>query len=202
MTLRAIACSFVLLFAASSAMAATWTEVGDAGNLPATSQVTVGTGPLTTIQGTLSSNSDQDTYCIQVTDPANFRAYLNCVAFTDNDLWIFSGSTGVALNDGCTGGQTFVGAPLVTTAGTYYLAVSPSGDEAMNGAMPIWNPPSAAGQRSPDGTGAPGPISAWSNTGAVSSFNNYTIQLIGATFCDTATPADAKTWGRLKTIYR
>lgn len=202
MTLRATLCSLALLLAPSFATGQTWNEVGDAGNLPSSAQVTAGNGPLTSIKGTLSGNADQDMYCIVVSDPPNFRAILNCVVIADNDLWIFSGTTGVAHNDGCAAGQTFVGTPLVTTAGSYYLAVSPSGDDAMNGSSPIWNPPSASGQRSPDGTGAPGPITGWSNAGTVSSFNNYTIQLTGALFCEAVTPASMDTWGRLKLLYR
>jgi hypothetical protein len=203
MVARTFATTCVLLSLASTSPAATWTESGDAGSLPSSAQVTAGNGPLTMIQGTLSSNADQDVYCIRVTDPTLFTASLQCVAFADNDVWLF-GSTGlgVAHNDGCTGGQTHVGTPLVTTAGLYYLAVSPSGDDAMNGASPIWNPPSASGQRAPDGPGAPGPISGWSNAGVVSNFNNYRLQLAGAAFCDPATPTIAESWGRLKKIYR
>lgn len=203
MTLRAAACVFALLLASSSAEAATWTEIGDAGNLPSGAQSTAGTGALTSIQGHLDNNLDQDMYCIRVTDPVNFRAFLNCVAISDNDLWLFDAAgLGVAHNDACSGGQTNVGAPLVTTAGLYYLAVSPSGDDALNGASPIWNPPFVSGQRSPDGPGAPGPISGWSNAGVVSNFNNYTIQLTGAAFCDPATPAMPFSWGRVKSHYR
>ncbi|HYM82415.1 MAG TPA: hypothetical protein VEY91_13515 [Candidatus Limnocylindria bacterium] len=202
MMLRTSVFSVALLLCASSAPAAPWFEIGDAGNLPASAQTTIGAGALTVIQGTLAANNDQDMYCIRVSDPQAFVASLNCVAFDNNDLWLFDvAANGVRGNDGCTGGQTNVG-PGVTLAGTYYLAVSPSGDDALNGAAPIWNPPSVGTQRSPDGAGAPGPVSGWSNAGVVSSFNNYTIQLAGCAFCDTATPATSDTWGRLKLIYR
>lgn len=203
MTLRATVCLFALLVASAPAVASPWNEIGDAGSLPASAQTTAGSGPLTSIQGRLATDIDQDVYCIRVTDPAAFQAVLTCVAFSGNDLWLFDAAgVGVAHNDACSGGQTNVGSPLVTTGGLYYLAVSPSADDALNGALPIWNPPSASGQRSPDGPGAPGPISGWSNAGVVSNFNNYTIQLSGASFCDPATPAQPLTWGRVKTLYR
>jgi hypothetical protein len=203
MTLRAAACVLTLLIASSPAAAATWTEVGDAGNLPSSAQSTAGTGALTQIQGHLDNNLDQDVYCIRIPDAQNFSAQIICTSFADNDVWLFNAAAnGVALNDACAFSQTIVGTPLVPSAGLYYLAVSPSGDDAMNGTLPIWNPPSASGQRAPDGPGAPGPISGWSNAGTVSNNNNYTILINGGEFCDPATAVFPLSWGRVKTFYR
>ena len=199
------ACVLLLLAAfATPSLAATWNEVGDAGNSIAGAQSTAGTGPLTTIQGQLAFDTDEDLYCIRVVDPAQFRAWLLCGSFADNDLWLFDvNGFGVAGNDGCQFGQTNVGTPLVTTPGIYYLAITPSDREAFHpGVAPIWNPPATGSQRAPDGPGAPGPLASWGGPGVVSFFNNYTVNLTGAEFCDPATPAEPVSWGRMKVLYR
>src|SRR5438477_4354543 len=119
----------LVLLTATAARAATWTEIGDAGNLPASAQVTSGSGTLTSIQGTFLGNTDEDVYCIHVTDTNNFRAWLNCAAFADDDIWLFDvNGVGVSMDDGCQGGQTEVGLPLPIPVGTYFLAVSPNQD--------------------------------------------------------------------------
>lgn len=199
-----LALTVVLVLASATARAASWTEVGDAGDSIAGAQTTAGTGPLTTIQGRLATDTDVDLYCIRVTDPAQFNAWLQCVSFADNDVWLFDPSgIGVSHHDGCMGGQTNVGTPLVTAAGVYYLGISPNHSEAWNAANnPIWLPAPAGTQRAPDGPGAPGPLAAWGGAGVVSNFNNYTVQLSGAAFCDAAVPAGATTWGRTKMLYR
>jgi len=200
-----LAAVLALALTPALAAAATWSEIGDAGNTIAGAQTTAGTGPLTAIQGQLVTDLDVDLYCIRVTDPAQFSASLACVEFSNNDLWLFDAAgLGVAHNDGCTGGQTNVGTPLVTTPGVYYLAISPNHSEAWNAANnPIWMPGPAGMQRSPDGPGAPGPLVSWGGPGVVSNFNNYTVQISGgATFCEVATPVTASTWGRTKTLYR
>src|SRR5437016_4480378 len=72
-TVQLIAAGFALtatLAFASRAHAQTWNEAGDAGDLPATAQVTTGAGALTSIHGNLASPSDVDMYCIHVPDPA------------------------------------------------------------------------------------------------------------------------------------
>jgi len=202
--MRTLIVAAALALVPSFAAAAAWTEIGDAGDSIAGAQTTAGNGPLTSIQGQLLTDTDQDVYCIRVTDPAQFNASLSCVTFSNNDLWLFDASgLGVSHHDGCQGGQTNVGTPLVTTAGVYYLAISPSGADALNpSSSPIWAPAAQGTQRAPDGPGAPGPLAGWGGAGVVSNFNNYTVQISGAAFCDPATPVARSTWGRTKTLYR
>jgi hypothetical protein len=202
-TLRSVT-AVALLAIACASEAANYVESGDAGDLPGTAQTTVGSGPLTSIQGTLVSDLDRDMYCIRVLDPPNFSASISCTVIAEDDLWLFrQNGTGVAGNDGCSGGVVVVGTPLVTLAGLYLLAISPSADEPRSGALTIWNPPSAAGQRPPDGPGAVGAIDNWSGTGVLASSGvNYTINITGAAFCDTPVPVAPGTWGRVKSLYR
>jgi hypothetical protein len=191
----------LVLLVPGPALAAPWAEMGDAGDLPGTAQTTAGSGPMTSIQGTLVNNLDRDVYCIRVVDHVTFAASLNCTVIAENDLWLFApNGFGVTADDGCRTGLVLLGAPFVPGAGVYYLAISPSGDEATAAGAPIWNPPSQSGQRSPDGAGAPGPIDGWSGGGAVSS-GTYTIQLQSCTFCDAPVPVNADTWGRIKQLY-
>jgi hypothetical protein len=55
-------------------MGQVWNEVGDAPQVPSPGQITTGSGPLTTINGNLSSITDVDMFCIVVTDPHAFGA--------------------------------------------------------------------------------------------------------------------------------
>ena len=84
----------VLLSNSSLFAAITWTEVGDAGDLPGTAQTTVGVGltDLTDIFGTISSSSDQDMYLINIDNPAAFSASTNNPQTTlsvDHDTQLF-----------------------------------------------------------------------------------------------------------------
>ena len=72
MTLALVALGFGL---SRDARASTiWVEVGDAGGLPGTANMTVGSGPLTHITGTVSTSTDADMYLIFISSPASFSA--------------------------------------------------------------------------------------------------------------------------------
>ncbi|MBI5837882.1 MAG: hypothetical protein HZB25_11595 [Candidatus Eisenbacteria bacterium] len=192
---------------AGSALAQNWNEAGDAGNMVFGAQQTSGAGALTTINGNLHSAGDVDMFCIRVTDPANFRAYLNCVIHQENHLFLFNGaSMGLTHNDGCAAGQSSIGAPLVPTIGTYYLAVGGWGALAINGpSNQLWtfsagNP--IVGQRAPDGPGAGLPLNLWAGGNLSVIGTNYTVHLVGAAFCNATTPVGARTWGNIRSIYR
>lgn len=119
----------------------------DAGQTLATATTapgTVGT-TLTGIQGTFGSETDADLYQINISSPSQFsattvNAYTNAGG-QDTELTLFS-STGVAiaLNDDATGTTTDSTLPLGNSlyanlaAGTYYLGVAQSGNEAVNSA--------------------------------------------------------------------
>ncbi|HVP38454.1 MAG TPA: hypothetical protein VMS93_04645 [Candidatus Saccharimonadales bacterium] len=202
----ALALALALLVPASRAAAQTWNELGDAGSLIPSAQHTVGSGPLTTIRGSLSSGTDIDLYCLTVTDPTNFYAHLLCTVSQDVHLWLFNASGyGVAHDDGCQASLTGVWAPLVPSAGTYYLAVGGWGALALNGSQSLWtfsagNP--IIGPRAPDGPGAALPLTGWSGGSLGPLGPNYSVSLNGATFCDQTTPSTAHSWGALRTIYR
>ena len=178
-----------------------WSEVGDAGQLPASAQNTTGLGPLTTITGTFQTPVDVDMYCIQVTDPASFGAFLLCFIIQSPDLYLFdSTGKGIAVAQICSGSSKTIAAPFVTSAGTYYLAVAPFGSLALSGAGPIWNPGTTLA-RAPDGPGAAGPIVAWGGTPIPPNPTNYQITLFGVGYCSAATPVRVRSWGTLKSYY-
>lgn len=128
---------------AHAVIAVDWVEEGDAGELPATAQVTRGSGALTTISGTLvnlgtalAPVDDVDMYQIRVTDPAAFSVTVEVAApwqpvdpdGEDTMLWLFDAS-GVRVlenDDRASGGllSGFAAGDLAGPAGTYYLALS------------------------------------------------------------------------------
>jgi hypothetical protein len=191
-----------VLLLASTASAQSWGEVGDAGDLIATAQSTTGSGPLNTITGHLLTDTDVDIFCITVTNPTTFSACLLCTAQADPSLWLFrANGTGVALNDLCQASCKQIPPGFVSTAGTYYLAVSPEGHQAQSAGGAMWLTGLFTGVRAPDGAGAAGSLTGWSGPG-VATLANYTINLNGAGYCSGATPALTRTWGTLKAHYR
>ena len=194
----AITLSLFALAAATAARAQTWNEIGDAGDLPATAQTTIGTGPLTQINGNLASPTDVDMFC--VTAGSGSYVCLQCVLIQGPDLWIFDATgKGVAANSTCSGGCKLVTAVL--SPGTYYVAVSYDGIYPLSGSDPIWIPGNFP-QRAPDGPGAAGVVTSWTGSPIVQPLNPYSITLGNATYCGIVNPALKQTWGRLKMLYR
>ncbi|WP_245728097.1 DVUA0089 family protein [Nitrosovibrio tenuis] len=113
--------------------AAPFTEIADAGSLPATAEVTSGAGLLTEIAGTLTpaSGDAQDMYKIHIDGGGTFSATtLDGVGF-DSELFLFDASgKGVYANDDVEGrdfapSMLPAGHPLTpVTAGDYYLAIT------------------------------------------------------------------------------
>ena len=200
-----VVCAGILLLALAHvpASAQAWNEVGDAGALPATAQVTVGAGALTTLAGNLDSPTDVDMYCVRVTDPAAFVACLQCLVIQGPNLWIFdSNGKGVAANTTCQAGCKNVTSGLVTLPGTYYVAVAYDQVYPYSGADVIWNP-AYVPQRPPDGPGAAGVVTSWAGTPNVQPQNPYLISFSGGVgYCSSVTPAQDGTWGLIKQIYR
>jgi len=187
----------------ASAGAQTWDETanggGDAGDLPATAQVVLGSGPLTAITGNLGA-SDVDMYQIIICDPLNFEATTVGGATFDTQLWLFDlngngvlhndddPSTGVlqsriGANAGLVNGTTpwSTWQPVNLQAGLYYIAISRYNRDPRNAANAlIWNNSPFGQQRTPDGPGAPGPVDNWFGTTAAA--GAYTIYLQGACF--------------------
>ena len=199
------AIAFALLAFAPAAQAQVWNEAGDAGPLVSSAQATVGAGPLATINGSLSSPTDVDLYCVQLSavPPASLPLVtLQCAGQMDPNVWLFDAAgVGVFTNATCAGGNKTILAPNVSLLpGTYYVAVSYSGVDPSSAAGAIWLP-ALPGQRAPDGPGAAGALTAWSGTPTVSPLNPYQINLMFMQYCDAATAVTTATWGSLKIRY-
>jgi len=125
----------------------TFTEVGDAGSLPATAEVTTGIGALTAIDGTLDPTSGDiaDMYKIFITGGGTFSATTVGGASFDTELYLFdSAGVGIYANDDFTGflGPSTLPAGMALTpsaSGLYYLAISQCCFEPSNGSGAIFN---------------------------------------------------------------
>jgi hypothetical protein len=198
--------TLALLSLAPLAHAQTWGETGDAGDLPGTAQVTTGSGPLQTITGSLPLSDDVDLYCVQLlaTPPAGTPIVeLQCVVNMGPNIWLFDAAgNGVAMNETCSGGYKMLLAPNGTMPpGNYYVGVSYYGRGAQSPGGDMWIP-GLPNERTPDGPGAPGPLTGWAGVVYQNPLNPYTIHLNYFGYCNAATPTKRPTWGALKTIYR
>lgn len=121
-------CVLASLACSLTAHAQVWNEVGDAGqNGVGEGQVTVGAGPLTTINGSLFRDADVDLYCIRITDFANFRAIVTSSANPDTTLHLFNpdGTLQVYNDDYFSGsGFSLLSSQGVFANGTYFLAMA------------------------------------------------------------------------------
>jgi hypothetical protein len=178
-----------------SASAQTWTEQGDAGDLPETAQST-GSGTLSQIQGSLDVN-DVDMYAIYITDPANFSASTVGGATFDTQLWLFdSDGKGVVFNDdavGTTVAQSRIdnstGCLTGRSPGVYYLAISRYNRDATGcGDGLIWRNDPFRAVRCPDGAEPTSRVAGW--TGTTTGGVTYTIFLTGAEGATAGDPAD------------
>ena len=175
-----------ILASAAASHAQTWTEIGDAGDLIATHQDTVGTGPLTTITGTLSGGPVDwaDVYCIRITDRTTFTATVSG-AFDDGiPLWLFdSNGNGITSQEGfyLSTPTMITGAFVPSSPGIYFLAISPHDTLPYSATGDIWSGAPRSTETGPNGTGAPGPLLNWNSFG--SAFGGaYSINLTGAEY--------------------
>lgn len=205
--------SALLLVQAAPALAQVWNEAGDAGDLIATAQTTIGSGGLTQINGTLSSPTDVDIYCFQAGPAIRVFGHpilgLQCSVNAGPDLYVFdSNGVGLTTNETCSMGEK-----LLTTAtlgipsnpAQFYVAVAYSGMNPVTSVGSIWQT-GVPGERMPDGTDPTGVLAGWSGTGNVQPINPYTIVLgaaggVSITFCDDAVPALEWSWSTLKGLY-
>ncbi len=183
---------------------AQWNEQGDAGDLPATAQVPVGQGALTTIAGNATSGGDVDMYCIRVDDPAAFRANTcGAGAAWDTQLFVFrADGVGVVWDDDtCASGlQSEIAAGFATCqysagAANYYIAISRYNNDPRNGTTACFS--TAFGCNTLAGAL---PVNNWSGSTSVAGV--YTITLAGVTYCSGATAVEPSTWGSIKNFYR
>lgn len=190
---------------ATPAIAGTWTEVGDAGDLPGIHQVPTGPDPFTTIWGFFTGDIlTADMYCIQIPDPAAFVATTsNPYTTADTQLWLFEmNGVGITFNDDDPAGglQSRITGVFVPGPGEYLLAISSGYTfDAVNAAgLEIWLDTPYGVERAPDGPGAPGPIAGWIGSPNLA---EYQIDLTGVLFC-TGVPVEAASWGTIKAMYR
>lgn len=182
------------------AEAQVWNEVGDAGDLPATAQVTVGNGGLTTINGNLAAPDDVDMYCLDLNFQGASVVCLQCVVIQGPDVWFFDAAgNGIMATTTCQANCKQM--ILTVPPGTYYVAVSYDGMLPQSPSGPIWNA-SNQPQHPPDGPGAPGPVVAWAGSPIVQPINPYQIQLQNFSYCAAPVPVHNTSWGRMKMIYR
>jgi len=198
-TVLAAACA---LFAAAPTFAQVWNEAGDAGDVPWTVQAPIGLYALNQINGSLQFDADVDLYCIEVLNPPAFSASLQCLMAADPSIWIFHFTgQGVTHNDVCAGGGKTIPTGIVGF-GTYYVAVAPFGRQAQSSGGDIWQNALFTGPRAPDGPGVGNNLIGWSGAVAIPGVVPYTINFTGASYCGTAVPAEAHSWGTLKATYR
>lgn len=208
--------SGLLLTAAISASAQTWTKTGTPGNLPATAQVVTGVGPLLSITGSLTFSvtgserttapvSNPDMYQILVDGGGTFSASTVGTDGTlfDSQLFLFDSSgKGVYMNDddaNAFGARSTL--PLAInstlsplTPGIYYLAIAAFGANpaSTSTANLIFPAPSTStsfsGVYGPTGPGGSGSIGRWVLGGNDVETGSYTINLTGASFVPAPEP--------------
>lgn len=166
-----------------------WTEVGDAGELPETAQWTAGIGALTQIKGRCGKG-DHDMFVVSVTDAAHFKAIVTQGGDTKLGLFHTNGD-GIGFNDDTrvpnlpTSTLDFTQNGIPITNGTYIVAILNASQMWANDAGAIWNSQGPNGewddQRTPDGPGAPGPVTQYIGNADANS-DPYTITLAGGGF--------------------
>ena len=175
-----------------SARADIFNEIGDAGpNLPSANLTTQGGIPagnsLTAINGTLSSATDVDVFAIRITSTSLFSATTVGGTSMDTMLSLFGpGGQAIYANDDSAGTLQSTlpgGSSFLLGPGLYYIAISLSGNEAVNSANQLLFAQSA------DPTAVRGPA-AGVNPASLTGFNGgtsfpesgaYTITLTGVT---------------------
>jgi hypothetical protein len=199
--------ALLLVFATASLLSAnnchadTYTETGDAGQLPGTAQVTTTLlGPTTALtsivgQTTLTNEiADADMYEIFISGVMTFTA--STTAFVpgandfDDQLSLFNSSgVGVLTNDDSAAGgdqASLSSAGTTLTPGDYYLLISGSGNYPVNSASGLIFHNYTDGTTDASGTYAPtgvaGAITGY--TGNSNYAGNYTIAIGGAQFAN------------------
>jgi len=190
-----------LLMDAPPAAADTWTEVGDAGQLPGTAQITVGVGALDAIQGTLPTDGinppDIDVFRIVITDPDAFSATtVNPeTEFIETELYLFrADGTGVIAN----GDTDTLESRSTIPAGSLSAATTPPGEYLLAMALFESRPVNSSGQfLFPDlflntAVEQPllpnDPLADWNTQPILEPFLNYQINLTGSTFAAQPSP--------------
>jgi hypothetical protein len=189
-----------LLYPACFALAAPFFEVGDAGQIPALAQTTIGFGErenvpgggnLSFIVGNLSGPNDVDMYLISIVGaPGGIGTGLFTASTVggaeedfDTQLFLFNAAQiGVAANDDASSEsfQSTLRGPLVNTlSGPHYLAISSFDNDPLSLNGPIFGGDTEE-VVGPTGPGGGLPVINWTNEG--SEPGRYVISLRGADF--------------------
>jgi hypothetical protein len=188
--LTVLACVLAVGIVAPAAAAATWAEVGDAGQLPATAQRPVSTalGPmpgnaLTEITGTIAGTAGADMYRICKLGNSNSSATTAVAPGTlgDPQLFLFNtGGFGLQGNDDIAIADLQAELPpTFFSFGVYYLAISGYNADPVSVGGLIF-PDTFPGVVGPTGPGGGSPISDWVGTEGT---GTYRITLTGYYFC-------------------
>jgi len=179
-----------MLVSFSVAQASLYSEVGDAGNLPASAQSVTGTGIISDIYGTLSSENDVDMFKIYIYDPENFYASTinDDTTVYDTQLFLFDeNGYGVLGNDDYSDTlhsylSSFDGEP-----GIYFLAISSYDQDPVSDGGLIFPTYPYDQIYGPTGPGGDQPITGWTNNGY--SLGSYRIELEGVQAAAVPVPA-------------
>lgn len=187
MKIRNLAAGAIIAGLATPAMAQSWAEIGDAGDIAVTNAQTVlGVGPLLSITGfSDATTEDKDVFAIWVNGGA-FSANATSITATggndDTKLYLFdSAGLGVAGDDdsSTTGGTFDAGLNgLVLPAGIYYLAITDYNYIPTSVGGNIFPGGNGVG---PTGPGGASPHTGWSADSHETSWN-YRIDLEGASY--------------------
>jgi hypothetical protein len=179
-----IAFGVLVSLAARPAPAAIHGEIADAGQVPATAQVPLGSfgTPLDMILGTDGFPGDVDLYKVFILDPAGFSAEVTYFGGTvgDSQLFLFdSGGTLVLSNDDQETSllSKIEAGSLTGPAGVHYLAFSDYDNDPVVTA----------------GTG----LAGWNNDYREPDIGPYEIRLTGVTFAETPEPSSFLVWSSL-----
>jgi hypothetical protein len=180
--------AFVSAFLVSPVSALTvWTEVGDAGELPMTAQLTGGE-ELLTIFGSISNFQDSDLYCIHITDPTDFSVetfFSGDSEVQDTQLTLFDeNGKGLAASDDMSDTDLFsriTSADTPVGPGIYLLGISAFDRDPMSPGGYIFPNTKFVGVQGPTGPGGAGLLTRWSNTGFET--GGYQIELRGVAGC-------------------
>ena len=193
-----VLCCYVGLARPVFAAPFVWTELGSAGNLPATANITTGTGSLLQILGNLTVVTQVDLFQIRISDFMNFSATTEDDGFVVDDpqLFLFNSSgRAVYMNDDGAGlgsqSRLPSGNPLgPSAAGLYYLGIGWFDNEPFSAAGLMFVDTSL----DPEAIGGPGPgglspLSGWNNNaiGRPDLPTAYSIRLTGAEFAAAST---------------
>lgn len=194
-----------------AASAQTWAKTGNPGNLPGTAQVTVGTGGLTTITGTLTSTiTGTERTVAEPSNPDLFEIYINDsstnlfsattvgqpTTLYNPELFLFNSSgVGVYFNNDASLNtrQATIAPTTVLTPGLYFIGIGVMGAIPRSGTVS-----SAANDIFPDpvdgatvgftdlsgptGGGGGSALTRWNISSTDVETGSYTIALTGATF--------------------